>query len=287
MDPRLAEKLLRYRSSFEFACAGLFGGTQTVTVEYDDDDEASTVTRGPRAGEFERPFENSNDRSNSNAGSNGHADGETPSVPPDCAAVRAEVEKAVCGMAQDFAADFNAYLEKMAKEDSSTAQIAPRYVMGAQHISDLESAFAEPVVPLVETLERSDVEAARRAAADVWPTLEKRIREKWQAYFVMTFQDVSVERKAARDRRKLQPRIDPAAAELMATADAARRALPDFDAAGRNEPRPRAVTPWLVVAAALLAAALGAFLLLRSRAPAPAPTTAPTETAPPATAPSR
>ena len=96
--------------------------------------------------------------------------------------------------------------------------MADRYEMGPGHIDELEELFAAPVAPIVANLDGDDVEGARGLVDDVWNRLEKRLRSKWQAYFVLTFQDVSVERKAARDRKKQTPRFDQVAAETLARA---------------------------------------------------------------------
>ncbi|HEY2744421.1 MAG TPA: hypothetical protein VGL86_07355, partial [Polyangia bacterium] len=104
---------------------------------------------------------------------------------------------------------------------------------------------------------------ARGLIEDVWARLEKRIRSKWQAYFVLTFQDVSVERKAARDRKSLQPRFDAVAAEALQKAEAMRRTMPDF--AALPDERPRATSAWIVVAALVLLAALGGWFLVHAQ----------------------
>jgi hypothetical protein len=144
--------------------------------------------------------------------------------------------------------------------------------MGAGHVHELEELLCAPVAPLLDKLDAGDLDGARRATLDAWPLLERRIRTKWQAYFVLTFQDVSVERKAARDRRKLQPRFDPMAAELMAKAEATRRSMPDL--APPVDDRPRGMSPWIAVVVLLLLAAMGGWLVLRGHGHRAAPAAA-------------
>ena len=120
------------------------------------------------------------------------------------------------------------------------------------------------MAPLIANLEGDDLDGARGLTDDVWNRLEKRIRSKWQAYFILTFQDVSVERKAARDRQKLQPRFDMAGVENLARAEAMRNSMPDLLAPDPEPPARAILSPWLVVVAVLLVAAIGGWLLLRS-----------------------
>lgn len=139
--------------------------------------------------------------------------------------------------------------------------------MATQHIAELESALTEPLVALCKALEAGELEAARNSAVEAWPLLERRIGEKWQAYFIMTLQDVSVERKAARDRRQQRSGVGPSPVKGTAQADAARRSLPALQAhRWDDEPRTRVLTPWIAVVALLLLAAASGWLLLRVRA---------------------
>ncbi|MDB4965374.1 MAG: hypothetical protein JWN44_1063 [Myxococcales bacterium] len=188
----------------------------------------------------------------------------TVAMAVDLAAVKAEIEKALHFIASDFAAQFNARLHEAAKQDPSVEAVSPRYVMGSQHVDELQELLSEPIRPLIAKLDAGDVEGARRATVDAWTPLERRIRSKWQAYFVMTFQDVSVERKAARDRRKPTPMIDPSAVAMIAKADLKMRGMPDF-AAPRTweQPPQRTFSPWIAVAALLALAAAGGWLLMR------------------------
>ena len=190
-------------------------------------------------------FENSNDGSNSG---NGHS-----------AQISADVRRAVRSIAEDFAHEFNAKLATAARNDPTVQLVADKYEMGAAHVEELEQLLAAPVAPLFANLEGDDLDGARGLIEDVWNRLEKRIRSKWQAYFVLTFQDVSVERKAARDRRKLQSRFDPSMMDALANSNPAMQALPDF-AAPAGERRGR--SPWIAVMALLLLAAAGGWLLL-------------------------
>ena len=106
-----------------------------------------------------------------------------------------------------------------AEQDPSVEMVRAQVRHGAAARRRAAGAALEPIRPLIAKLDAGDVEGARRATVDAWTPLERRIRSKWQAYFVMTFQDVSVERKAARDRRKPSPTFDPAAAKIIAKAD--------------------------------------------------------------------
>ena len=193
-------------------------------------------------------FENSNDGSNSG---NGHS-----------AQISADVRRAVRSIAEDFAHEFNAKLATAARNDPTVQLVADKYEMGAAHVEELEQLLAAPVAPLFANLEGDDLDGARGLIEDVWNRLEKRIRSKWQAYFVLTFQDVSVERKAARDRRKHETRFDPGTVDALARAEQTRRAMPDF-AATSDQPS-GGIRAWLLVAAVLaLAAAIG-WLLMRA-----------------------
>jgi hypothetical protein len=240
----LAEKLAAYRSRFDEACRGLFSSGEGVTLEYeqdDDDDVVDVITPAKARADV----------------ASGPATGEG-------AAVKGQLRGAVRWIAEDFAHEFNAKLAAAARNDPSVELVADKYEMGPEHTNELETLLAAPVAPLLTKLDAGDLDGARRATLDAWPLLERRIRTKWQAYFVLTFQDVSVERKAARDRRKLQTRFDPAAAEVMARAQATRHSMSDF-APPLEQPR-RAMSPWIAVIALLLIAATGGWLLMRGRA---------------------
>src|SRR5262249_48965351 len=139
----------------------------------------------------------------------------------DLRAVKREIEKALHDIASDFAQEFNARLMEAAEQDPSVEMVAPRYVMGPQHVSELRGLLTPPVRRLVARLDAGGTVGARQTAPDGWTALERRIRSKWQAYFVMTFQDVSVERKAAVDRKRLQPSVDPATLDALDRAEAA------------------------------------------------------------------
>ena len=237
----LAEKLTTYRSAFDKACRGLFSSGEGVTLEYehDDDEDAVDVTAASSAPPASsRVFDVSNDGSN----------------------FAREIRGAVRSIAEDFAYEFNAKLTAAASVDPTVALVADRYEMGRDHIDELDALLAVPVATLLGRLAEGDLDGARRATLDAWPLLEKRIRSKWQAYFVLTFQDVSVERKAARDRRTLQPRFD-LNEEMLATAEAQRRSRSDFAAAA--DARPRGRSPWITVLMLLLLAAAGGWLLMR------------------------
>jgi hypothetical protein len=236
----LAEKLNSYRGAFDKACRELFSGGEGVTLEYEQDDGDDAVDVGAGASgacDSEPVFENSNRGSKS---------------------ARA-VREAVRWIADDFAHEFNAKLAAAAKSDPTVELVADKYEMGPEHVVELDALLAAPVQALLRKLDAGDLDGARRATLEAWPALEKRIRSKWQAYFVMTFQDVSVERKAARDRRKLQPRFEPMAMETMAKAESVRNSMPDFAAPADDRP---ARTAWLYVAALLLVALAGGWLLL-------------------------
>jgi hypothetical protein len=245
-DALLAEKLSAYRSLFEHGCGPLFDGDDALTVELDDDDEPAAI---------------------SNGGSNSPVTVDAERG----AAAKAELLRALREIAQDFAGAFNAKLTAAAKEDASVGMVAENYEMTTAHVDELVATLAAAVKPLVDKLDAGDVAAARRTSVDSWPLLERRLRSKWQAYFVFTFQDVSVERKAARDRRKLQQRFDPESAPIVVQPNAKLRAMSDLaplDAAKRSR------SPWIAVLAVLLLAAAGGWLLLRhghaSAAPAAA-----------------
>ena len=267
----LAERLAGYRSAFELSCAGLFGGNAAVTMKYEDeedddaapaaaDDVASTLeTAQPTADQFD--------------------DAPTVAAAPDAATLKLEVEAALRFIAADFAETFNKRLAELAQIDPIAEAVAPRYEFGPQHIADVGTALFDAVSVLLGKLQARDVDGARRASIDAWPLLERRIREKWQSYFVFTFQDLSVELKAERDRKRIKSsRVERAAIEALATSNAARDALSDF-AAPRTWERPPArsvVSPWLAVVALLAVAAAGGWLLAHSFArPAPAPVVSP------------
>jgi len=241
----LAEKLELYRGAFDEACRGLFRGGEAVTLEYeDDDDEAPSPTSAP----VERVFEPSNGGSKlSNDGSK----------------LATEVRGVARFIAEDFAREFNARLSEAARNDPTVDLVAAKYEMGADHVAELHELLTAPMRALLAALDAGDLDGARRATLEAWPRLEKRIRSKWNAYFVLTFQDVSVERKAARDRRPLQSRFDPTKMDALAAAEAARRATGEFAA---HEDRRSGLTAWLAVVAVLALAAVGGWLLLRSHA---------------------
>jgi hypothetical protein len=177
------------------------------------------------------------------------------------ATIKGEVRRAVRFIAEDFAHEFNAKLANAMRSDPSVELVADKYEMGPGHIAELEELFAAPVAPIVANLDGDDIEGARGLVDDVWSRLEKRLRSKWQAYFILTFQDVSVERKAARDRKTHTSRYDPVAAETLARAQATRESMPDFGA--EPEAPARAMSAWIVVAAVLALAAIGGWLLMR------------------------
>jgi hypothetical protein len=225
----LAEKLNTYRDAFDKACRELFSGGEGVTLEYDEQDDGVPA--------FEPSSEDSNRGSNS----------------------AKQIRDAVRFIADDFAHEFNAKLTAAAKNDPTVELVADKYEMGHDHVVELEGLLAAPLKSLLGKLESGDLDGARRASLDAWPLLERRIRTKWQAYFVLTFQDVSVERKAARDRRQLQPRFDQASMDALASAEAMRRSMPDF-AAPLDDRRARSA--WLAVGALVLLAAAFGWLLL-------------------------
>jgi hypothetical protein len=239
----LAEKLSAYRSTFDDACRGLFASGEGVTLEYEHDDDDDAAVEIPAAAAVsERAFENSNGGSNVGA------------------AAAARIRAGVRSIAEDFAHEFNGKLALAARNDPTVELVAGKYEMGPEHVAELEALLARPVAPLLAKIAAGDFDGARRATLAAWPLLERTIRSKWQAYFVLTFQDVSVERKAARDRRKLQPRFDEPAMIALADAQSKRHAMVDF-AADADE-RPRGTSPWIAVLALLLLAAAGGWFLL-------------------------
>jgi hypothetical protein len=301
LQPQLAAKLAQYRTVFETSCSGLFGGGATVTVEMEDEgdpdldetlDPASPKgpptepdpARTPSLGAAQEAVTRSAPAPGPDTEPKGIPAVDTPSgvsraraaaefdsaptvaMAVDLASVKAEINKGLHFIADDFASQFNARLMEAAEQDPSVEMVAPKYVMGPQHVDELQELLSEPIRPLIAKLDAGDVEGARRATVDAWTPLERRIRSKWQAYFVMTFQDVSVERKAARDRRKPTPMFDPAAAQIIAKADLKMRGMPDF-AAPRTweQPPQRSFSPWIAVVALLVLALTGGWLLMRNR----------------------
>ncbi len=264
----LAERLAGYRSAFELSCAGLFSAGASVTLEYDDEDDgdARTSSSGASPSTADTTLKDAAD-----------AFDEAPTVAhtPDAATVKKEVEAALRFIAADFAETFNKRLSELALIDPVAEAVAPRYEFGPQHIADIGTALSDSVATLLAKLEARDLDGARRASIDAWTPLERRIREKWQSYFVFTFQDLSVELKAERDRKRTKSSgVERAAIEALATSNAARDALSDF-AAPRTWERPparSALSPWLAVVALLAVAAAGGWLLAHSfghRAPPP------------------
>ncbi len=164
-----------------------------------------------------------------------------------------DLRGAVRFIAEDFAHEFNAKLAAAARNDPTVELVADKYEMGPDHVAELYELLAAPVASLFARIEAGDADGARRAGDETWPPLEKRIRSKWQAYFVLTFQDVSVERKAARDRKKLQTRFDPALLEALSKPTAA-------------ELQPRGRSPGLAVLALLVRAAAGGWFRMRGQA---------------------
>ena len=234
----LAEKLAAYRSIFDDACRGLFESGEGVTLEYEHDDEEEAVDVSAAAAISERAFENSNGGSDS----------------------AKKVRAAVRSIAEDFAHEFNAKLSLAARNDATVQLVADKYEMGPDHVAELDALLARPVAPLLAKIAAGDLDGARRATLDAWPLLERKIRSKWQAYFILTFQDVSVERKAARDRKKLQPRFDESAMNALTDAQSKRHAMTDFAAAA--DERPRGTSPWIAVLALLLLAAASGWILM-------------------------
>lgn len=165
----------------------------------------------------------------------------------------ADVRDAVRFIAEDFAHEFNAKLAAAARNDPTVELVADKYEMGPGHIAELRALLAAPLAALLAKLDAGDVEGGKRAGGDAWALLERRIRSKWQSYFVLTFQDVSVERKAARDRKKLQPRFDPELMEALARSTTT------------TEP-PRGMSAWVAVLALMLLAAAGGWFLMRGHA---------------------
>jgi hypothetical protein len=241
----LADKLAAYRSAFELACSGLFGGGVAVTLEYEHEDSdagAAPVETAP-----------------------------TLDTKPNPAAVKREIGNAIRSIAEDFAREFNQRLTEAAQQDPSVELVAPKYEMGPDHVAELEELLTEPAASLLASLDAGDLEGARRVAVDAWEPLEKRIRSKWQAYFVLTFQDVSVERKAAHDRRHLQTRFDPGSGALVVGGASPRSPMPRLPMP-REAPElvgpvgarsPRSLSPWIAVAALLALAVVSGWLLMR------------------------
>lgn len=164
-----------------------------------------------------------------------------------------DLRGAVRFIAEDFAHEFNAKLAAAARNDPTVELVADKYEMGPDHVAELHELLSAPLASLMAKLDAGELDGASRAAEQAWPPLEKRIRSKWQAYFVLTFQDVSVERKAARDRKKLEPRFDPALLEALARSTSV-------------EPPPRGMSPWVAVLALLVLAAAGGWFLMRGQA---------------------
>lgn len=254
-SPLLDQKLSNYKSAFELACGGLFGSGSggAVTLEYDDESEESTAqAKKPAVEEFDSAM--------------------TVAVTPDLGEVKGELDAALRFIAADFTQGFNARLSELAKQDPLADELAVRYQINPQHAAELESGFCEPIVPLYQLVENGDLDGARKAAVDAWTPLERRIREKWQAYYVLTFQDIAVEVKAERDRKRLkQPGVgvDMGAIERMETGQMPKLSLgPDFAAQRTWEKPPPSVTAlqtWLFAAllAALMATA-GLFLIFHA-----------------------
>ncbi|MCA1664556.1 MAG: hypothetical protein LC659_09840 [Myxococcales bacterium] len=234
----LAEKLAAYRSTFDDACRGLFDSGEGVTLEYEQDDDDDAVAVPPAAAVSERAFENSNGGSD----------------------FAKKIRAAVRSIAEDFAREFNAKLALAVHHDPTVELVADKYEMGPDHVAELDTLLARPLAPLLSKLSTGDLDGARRATLDAWPLLERTIRSKWQAYFILTFQDVSVERKAARDRKRLQPRFDESAMNALADAQSKRHAMADF--AAPADERRRGASPWIAVLALLLLAAAGGWILM-------------------------
>jgi hypothetical protein len=198
----------------------------------------------------------------------------TVADPPHPDRVRTEMAEALRTIANDFAHTFNEQLGERAQADPVAGALAPRYQCGPEHIAELAETLSQALAPLFARLDAGDVDGARRAAIDAWPALERRIQAKWQAYFVLTFQDVSVEVRAERDRRRLQaPRVDIAAVEAMASTQAARLSLSDLSAprAWDDGPRRNSLLPWLALLVLLVAAIAGGWLLTRGLSAKPRP----------------
>jgi hypothetical protein len=253
-SPLLDQKLSNYKSAFELACGGLFGSSSGValTLEYDDDaDEATAQAKKPVIEEFDEAA--------------------TVANTPDLGEVKGELDAALRFIAADFTQGFNIRLSELAKQDPLADEIAVRYQINPQHAAELESGFCEPIVPLYQLVENGDLDGARKAAVEAWSPLERRIREKWQAYYVLTFQDINVEMKAERDRKRLKhPGVDVGAMERMPQNPAPKLSLgPDFAAQRTWEKPPSSVSAlqtWVVAAllAALMATA-GLFLIFHAR----------------------
>jgi hypothetical protein len=256
-SPLLDQKLSNYKSAFELACGGLFGTGSggAVTLEYDDDtEEATAQSKKPAAEDFDSAA--------------------TVAVTPDLGEVKGELDAALRFIAADFTQGFNVRLSELAKQDPLADEIAGRYQINPQHAAELESGFCEPIVPLYQLVENGDLDGARKAAVEAWTPLERRIREKWQAYYVLTFQDINVEMKAERDRKRLQhpgAGVDRGQMERPSTGQPMPKLSlgPDFAAQRTWEKPPSSVSAlqtWLFAAlvAALMATA-GLFLIFHAR----------------------
>ncbi len=246
-SPLLDQKLSNYRSAFELACGGLFGASRgAVTLEYDDEVGAKRSA----ADDFDAAV--------------------TIAVTPDLGEVKGELDAALRFIAADFTQGFNHRLAELAKQDPLADELAERYHINSQHAAELESGLCEPIVNLYQMVECGDLEGARKAAVAAWKPLERRIREKWQAYYVLTFQDIGVEMKAERDRQRFrQPGVDIGALERNPSGPVPKLSLgPDFAAQRTWEKPPSSVTAlqtWLFAAllTALMATA-GLFLIFHS-----------------------
>src|SRR5438477_4332353 len=253
-SPLLDQKLCNYKSAFELACGGLFGSSSggALTLEYDDDDEEATAqAKKHSVEEFDAAA--------------------TVATTPDLGEVKGELDAALRFIAADFTQGFNTRLSELAKQDPLADEIAFRYQINPQHAAELESGFCEPIVPLYQLVENGDLEGARKAAVEAWTPLERRIREKWQAYYVLTFQDINVEMKAERDRKRLkQPGVDVGAMDRPQKGHMPKLSLgPDFAAQRTWEKPPSSVSAlqtWVFAAllAALMATA-GLFLIFHAR----------------------
>jgi hypothetical protein len=247
-SPLLDQKLSNYKSAFELACGGLFGSSSAVTLEYDDDSSNATAQAKKHVpDEFDAA--------------------PTTAVNPDLGEVKGELDAALRFIAADFTQGFNARLTELAKQDPLVDELATRYQINPQHAAELESGFCEPIVPLYTLVESGDLDGARKAAAEAWTPLERRIREKWQAYYVLTFQDLSVEMKAERDRKKLsRPNVDINRMLDMPTGQVPKLSLgPDFAAQRTWEKPPSSVTAlqtWLFAALVAALMATGGLVLL-------------------------
>jgi hypothetical protein len=269
---QLAAKLAQYQSAFEAACRGLFAGGPTITVALDDEFDDAEPQAPPLAGAAEPITERSAapvagavpDGASADPSAVAESSAAMAATNVDLAAVKREIEKALQNIATDFAHEFNARLMEAAEQDPSVEMVAPRYVMGPEHVGELRELLRQPVRKLLARLDAGEAVGARQTAADAWTALERRIRSKWQAYFVMTFQDVSVERKAAVDRKRLQPSVDPATLDALDRAEAARRTVPEVTTGVvERVPRRRLFSPWIAILALVVLAAAGGWLLFR------------------------